>query len=179
MSDIFAGLRKRGALTEADVASALREIRVALLEADVALHVAKDFVAQVQERAVGQDIIRSVSPAQQVVKIVHDTLVEMLGEVSEGIDVDVTPPAVILMVGLQGSGKTTSTAKIALRLKDRERRKVLMASLDVSRPAAQDQLRILGEQTGVSTLAIVPGTDTRSRSRIAPCTRRASADSTS
>ncbi len=157
MSDIFAGLRKRGALTEADVASALREIRVALLEADVALPVAKDFVAKVQERAVGQDIIRSVSPAQQVVKIVHDTLIEMLGEVSEGIDVGVTPPAVILMVGLQGSGKTTSTAKIALRLKDRERRKVLMASLDVSRPAAQDQLRILGEQAGVATLPIVPG----------------------
>ena len=157
MSDIFAGLRKRGALTEADVASALREIRVALLEADVALPVAKDFTARVQELAVGQDIVRSVSPAQQVVKIVHDTLIEMLGDVSEGIDVDTTPPAIILMVGLQGSGKTTSTAKIALRLKDRERRKVLMASLDVSRPAAQDQLRILGEQIGVATLPIVPG----------------------
>jgi signal recognition particle subunit SRP54 len=157
LGDIFAGLRKRGALGEADVATALREIRVALLEADVALPVAKDFVARVQERAVGQEVIRSITPAQQVVKIVHDTLVEMLGEESEGLSLNAAPPVPVLMVGLQGSGKTTTTAKIALRLKDRERRKVLMASLDVQRPAAQDQLRLLGEQIGVATLPIIPG----------------------
>ena len=157
LGDIFAGLRKRGALGEADVATALREIRVALLEADVALPVAKDFIARVQERAVGQEVIRSITPAQQVVKIVHDTLVEMLGEESEGLDLNAAPPVPVLMVGLQGSGKTTTTAKIALRLKEKERRKVLMASLDVQRPAAQDQLRLLGEQIGVATLPIVPG----------------------
>jgi signal recognition particle subunit SRP54 len=157
LGDIFAGLRKRGALGEADVATALREIRVALLEADVALPVAKDFIARVQERAVGQEVIRSITPAQQVVKIVHDTLVEMLGEESEGLALNAAPPVPVLMVGLQGSGKTTTTAKIALRLKDKERRKVLMASLDVQRPAAQDQLRLLGEQIGVATLPIIQG----------------------
>jgi signal recognition particle subunit SRP54 len=157
LSDIFTGLRKHGALGPDDVAAALREIRVALLEADVALPVAKDFMAKVQERAVGQEVIRSITPAQQVVKIVHDTLVEMLGEANDGIDVSGTPPNVILMVGLQGSGKTTTTAKIALRLKTRNRQRVLLASLDISRPAAQEQLRILGEQVGVETLPIVAG----------------------
>ena len=157
LTGIFGALRQRGALTEADVTTALREIRVALLEADVSLPVAKDFVARVQERAIGQEVIRSITPAQMVVKIVHDTLIEMLGEESETINLDAAPPVGILMVGLQGSGKTTTTAKIALRLKDRERKRVLMASLDVSRPAAQDQLRILGEQVGVDTLPIVAG----------------------
>ncbi len=157
LNGVFSGLRKRGALTEADVASALREIRVALLEADVSLPVARDFVARVQELAIGQEVIRSITPGQQVVKIVHDTLVEMLGVESESVSLEAAPPVVMLMVGLQGSGKTTTTAKIALRLKERERRRVLMASLDVSRPAAQEQLRILGEQIGVATLSIVPG----------------------
>jgi signal recognition particle subunit SRP54 len=158
LGDVFARLRKRGALTDSDVVEALREVRVALLEADVALPVVKDFIAQVKEQAVGQEVIRSVSPGQMVVKIVHDALVEKLGgEGAVDIDLNAVPPVPVLMVGLQGSGKTTSTAKIALRLTQKERKKVLMASLDVRRPAAQEQLRVLGEQAGVATLPIVPG----------------------
>jgi signal recognition particle subunit SRP54 len=157
LGDIFDRLRRRGALSEEDVSAALREVRVALLEADVALPVVKQFVSDVKERAVGQEVLRSVTPGQQVVKIVHDRLVEMLGGESQGIDLNAPAPVPVLMVGLQGSGKTTTTAKIALRLKTRERKRVLMASLDVRRPAAQEQLRILGEQTGVDTLPIVPG----------------------
>ncbi|MCP1614874.1 signal recognition particle subunit SRP54 [Azospirillum lipoferum] len=158
LGDIFDKLRRRGALTEEDVSAALREVRVALLEADVALPVVKQFVTQVKERAVGQEVLKSVTPGQQVIKIVHDNLVEMLGEGSE-INLNAAAPVPILMVGLQGSGKTTSTAKIALRLKTKDRKKVLMASLDVRRPAAQEQLKVLGEQTGVATLPIVPGQD--------------------
>ena len=156
LGDIFDRLRRRGALTEEDVSAALREVRVALLEADVALPVVKDFVSRVKERAVGQEVLRSVTPGQQVVKIVHDNLVEMLGQ-GEEINLAAVPPVPVLMVGLQGSGKTTTTAKIALRLKNKERKKVLMASLDVRRPAAQEQLAVLGEQVGVATLPIVPG----------------------
>jgi len=158
LGDIFDKLRRRGALSEEDVSAALREVRIALLEADVALPVVKQFVAQVKERAVGQEVLRSVTPGQQVIKIVHDHLVEMLGE-AEPINLNAVPPVPVLMVGLQGSGKTTTTAKIALRLKTKERKKVLMASLDVRRPAAQEQLKVLGEQTGVATLPIVPGQD--------------------
>jgi len=158
LGDIFDKLRRRGALTEEDVSAALREVRVALLEADVALPVVKQFVAQVKERAVGVEVLRSISPGQQVIKIVHDNLVEMLGEGVE-INLNAAAPVPVLMVGLQGSGKTTSTAKIALRLKTKERKKVLMASLDVRRPAAQEQLKVLGEQVGVATLPIVPGQD--------------------
>jgi signal recognition particle subunit SRP54 len=166
--DIFDRLRRRGALSEADVTTVLREVRVALLEADVALFVVKDFVEKVRVRAVGQEVMRSVSPGQQVVKIVHDCLVEMLGGTpgeapdlagQTPIDLVAVPPVPVLMVGLQGSGKTTTTAKLALRLKTRDRKRVLMASLDTSRPAAQEQLRILGEQVGVPTLPIVPGQD--------------------
>ncbi|HWK43172.1 MAG TPA: signal recognition particle protein [Stellaceae bacterium] len=158
LGDVFDRLRKRGALSEADVQSALREVRIALLEADVALPVVKDFVNTVRDKAIGQDVIRSVSPAQMVIKIVHDNLVEMLGGTeSPEINLNAVPPVVIMMVGLQGSGKTTSTAKIALRLKARERKKVLMASLDVNRPAAQEQLAILGRQADVATLPIVAG----------------------
>jgi signal recognition particle subunit SRP54 len=159
LGDILGRLRKRGALTEDDVAAALREVRVALLEADVALPVVKEFVARVKERAVGQEVLRSVTPGQQVIKIVHDNLVEMLGAQNEGVTLDPSPPTIILMVGLQGSGKTTTTGKIALRLKTRERQKVLMASLDVRRPAAQEQLRVLGVQAEVVTLPIVAGQD--------------------
>ncbi|MGQ9371936.1 signal recognition particle protein [Azospirillum sp. ST 5-10] len=158
LGDIFDKLRRRGALSEEDVSAALREVRIALLEADVALPVVKTFVAQVKERAVGQEVLRSVTPGQQVIKIVHDHLVEMLGQ-AEPINLNAVPPVPVLMVGLQGSGKTTTTAKIALRLKTKERKKVLMASLDVRRPAAQEQLKVLGEQTGVATLPIVPGQD--------------------
>ena len=157
LSGVFDKLRGRGALSEADVRSAMREVRVALLEADVALPVARDFVDQVTEKAVGQDVIRSVTPGQMVVKIVHDALIEMLGSEAAELELNVAPPAVIMMVGLQGSGKTTTTAKLAKRLTDRERKKVLMASLDVARPAAQEQLAVLGRQAGVDTLPIVPG----------------------
>jgi signal recognition particle subunit SRP54 len=157
LGTVFDRLRGRGALAEADVRGAMREVRIALLEADVALPVVRKFVDQVTEQAVGQQVLRSVTPGQQVVKIVHDALVEMLGDDAAELNLDVTPPAVVMMVGLQGSGKTTTTAKIAKRLSDKERRKVMMASLDVARPAAQEQLRVLGEQADVATLPVVPG----------------------
>jgi len=156
---VFDRLKGRGALSEADVGEAMREVRVALLEADVALPVVKDFIARVSEQAVGQGVIKSVTPGQMVVKIVHDALVDMLGgaDTVEGIDLNAPAPVVIMMVGLQGSGKTTTTAKIARRLTNRERKKVMMASLDVARPAAQEQLRVLGEQAEVATLPVIPG----------------------
>jgi signal recognition particle subunit SRP54 len=157
LSGVFDRLRGRGALNEADVRAAMREVRIALLEADVALPVVRSFVDKATEQAVGQQVLRSVTPGQQVVKIVHDALVEMLGSDAAELDLDVTPPAVLMMVGLQGSGKTTSTAKLAKRLTDKDRKKVLMASLDVNRPAAQEQLAVLGRQAGVATLPIVPG----------------------
>src|SRR5215207_1188096 len=157
LGGVFDKLRGRGALSEADVRAAMREVRVALLEADVALPVARDFVDQVTERAVGQDVLRSVTPGQMVVKYVHDALVETLGSETAELNLAVTPPAVIMMVGLQGSGKTTTTAKLAKRLKEKERKKVLMASLDVARPAAQEQLAVLGRQAEVDTLPIVQG----------------------
>lgn len=157
LGDVFDRLKKRGALTESDVVEALREVRVALLEADVALPVVKDFVASVKDKAIGQQVLRSVTPGQMVIKIVHDHLVDMLGREVEDVSLAAVAPVPILMVGLQGSGKTTSTAKLALRFKERDKKKVLMASLDVYRPAAQEQLRILGEQTGVNTLPIVAG----------------------
>ena len=157
LGGVFDKLRGRGALNEDDVRSALREVRVALLEADVALPVARDFVETVTTRAVGQEVLRSVTPGQQVVKIVNDALVAMLGADESELLLDVTPPAVVMMVGLQGSGKTTTTAKIAKRLTGRERKKVLMASLDVNRPNAQEQLATLGTQVEVATLPIVPG----------------------
>ena len=157
LTAVFDGLTGRGALTEADVDAALREVRLALIEADVSLPVIKDFLAKVRSQAVGSDVLRSVTPGQQIVKIVHDILVETLGSESSGLTLDITPPAVVMMVGLQGSGKTTSTAKIALRLSTRDKKKVLMASLDTRRPAAQEQLKILGEQISVATLPIIPG----------------------
>jgi signal recognition particle subunit SRP54 len=157
LGSVFDRLRGRGALTESDVRAAMREVRVALLEADVALPVARDFVEQATEKAVGQEVLRSVTPGQMVVKIVHDQLVETLGAETAELDLAVNPPAVIMMVGLQGSGKTTTTAKLAKRLTERERKKVLMASLDVARPAAQEQLAVLGRQANVDTLPIVAG----------------------
>ena len=160
LSGVFDRLRGRGALSEDDVRAAMREVRIALLEADVALPVVRRFVDRVTEAAIGQQVLRSVTPGQQVVKIVHDELVATLGGddgKSAELDLAATPPVVILMAGLQGSGKTTSTAKIAKVLKDRHGRKVLMASLDVYRPAAQEQLRVLGEQANVATLPIVAG----------------------
>jgi len=157
LGGVFDRLRGRGALTEADVRAAMREVRVALLEADVALPVARDFVDKVTEQAVGQNVLRSITPGQQVVKIVNDALTDMLGAEQSELELGVTPPAVIMMVGLQGSGKTTTTAKLAKRLAKREGKKVLMASLDVNRPAAQEQLATLGTQAEVATLPIVTG----------------------
>ena len=157
LSNILNSLTRRGALTEEDVNAALREVRRALLEADVALEVVRSFTDKVRARAVGAEVIKSVSPGQQVVKIVHDQLVEMLGSDAEVISLNAVPPVGILMVGLQGSGKTTTTAKIAKRLTDRENRRVLMASLDTRRPAAMEQLAVLGKQVGVDTLPIVAG----------------------
>jgi signal recognition particle subunit SRP54 len=166
LNDVFDRLRRRGTLNEDDVGTALREIRVALLEADVALPVVRDFVAAVREQAVGQAVLRSVTPGQMVVKIVHDHLVGVLSggapdhgasEPQGGLNLNAPAPVAVMLVGLQGSGKTTTAAKIALRLKSRERKKVLMASLDVQRPAAQEQLAQLGRQIDVATLPIVPG----------------------
>mgnify|MGYP000507020769 CR=1 FL=1 len=157
LAGVFDKLRGRGALTESDVRSAMREVRVALLEADVALPVARDFVDQATEKAVGQEVLRSVTPGQMVVKIVHDQLVETLGSDASELRIDVNPPAVVMMVGLQGSGKTTTTAKLAKRLTEKNRKKVLMASLDVARPAAQEQLAVLGRQANVDTLPVVAG----------------------
>jgi signal recognition particle subunit SRP54 len=170
LGDVFDKLRGRGALSEADVDAALREVRTALLEADVALPVVRQFIDEVRPKAIGADVIRSVTPGQMVVKIVNDHLVEMLGGTVADLDLGAVPPVVILMVGLQGSGKTTSSAKIAYRLSQgpqgmaaemfggtfSTRRKVMMASLDTRRPAAQQQLKVLGDQTGVPTLPIVP-----------------------
>jgi signal recognition particle subunit SRP54 len=170
LGDVFDKLRGRGSLSEADVDMALREVRTALLEADVALPVVRQFVDSVRPKAIGTDVIRSVTPGQMVIKIVNDHLVEMLGGSVADLDLNAIPPVVILMVGLQGSGKTTSSAKIAYRLRQgpqgmaaemfggafATRRRVMMASLDTRRPAAQHQLAVLGEQTGVPTLPIVP-----------------------
>ena len=157
LSGVFDKLTRRGALSEADVDAALKEVRLAMLEADVALGVVKDFVASVRERAVGHEVLKSVSPGQQVVKIVSDALTEMLGGDSQVLTIVGAPPAAVLMVGLQGSGKTTTTAKIAKRLAEKEKKRCLMASLDIRRPAAQEQLRVLGEQAGIPTLPIVAG----------------------
>ena len=157
LTGVFDRLTRRGALSEGDVDEAMREVRVALLEADVALPVARDFIAKVREQAIGAQVLKSITPGQMVVKIVHDQLVAALGGSGEGLNLAAQPPAVVLMVGLQGSGKTTSTAKLGLRLQSRENKRTLMASLDTRRPAAQQQLAVLGEQTGVETLNIVPG----------------------
>jgi signal recognition particle subunit SRP54 len=157
LGEVFDRLTRRGALSEADVDAAMREVRVALLEADVALPVVKDFIAGVREKAVGETVLKSITPGQMVVKIVHDHLVETLGAESSAINLNAPAPVPILMVGLQGSGKTTTTAKIALRLKNRERKKTLMASLDTRRPAAMEQLAVLGQQADVTVLNIVPG----------------------
>nr|WP_294815243.1 signal recognition particle protein [uncultured Sphingomonas sp.] len=157
LGGVFERLRGRGALNESDVRTAMREVRIALLEADVALPVARDFVEKVTEQAIGHQVLRSVTPGQQVVKIVHDALIDMLGSDTSELELGVTPPAVIMLVGLQGSGKTTTTAKLAKLLSKTQGKKVMMASLDVNRPAAQEQLAVLGTQTEVSTLPIVAG----------------------
>jgi signal recognition particle subunit SRP54 len=157
LGGIFDGLTRRGALSDKDVSAALREVRRALIEADVALDVVRDFTDKVREKAVGAEVVRSIKPGQMVVKIVHDELIAMLGSDAQPIDLNAPAPVVIMMVGLQGSGKTTTSAKIARRLFEKQRKKVLMASLDTRRPAAQEQLRQLGEQTGIDTLPVIAG----------------------
>jgi len=159
LSGVFDRLAGRGVLSAKDIDEAMREVRVALLEADVALPVVREFIDKAKEAATGEAVIRSVKPADQVIKIVYDGLVEMLGGEGdpEPLRLALNPPTIIMMAGLQGSGKTTMSAKLALRLSRMERKKVLMASLDVRRPAAMEQLAILGKEAGVETLAIVPG----------------------
>ena len=157
LSGIFDKLTRRGSLSDSDVAEAMREVRRALLEADVALEVVRDFTENVKAKAIGQEVVKSITPGQMVVKIVHDELVRMLGSEAEPIDLAAQPPVTIMLVGLQGSGKTTTCAKIGYRLRNRDKKKVLMASLDTHRPAAQEQLRVLGEQAEVDTLPIVAG----------------------
>jgi signal recognition particle subunit SRP54 len=158
LAGVFDRLSGRGVLSDRDIDEALREVRVALLEADVALPVVRAFIDKAREAARGEAVIRSVKPADQVVKIVYDGLIEMLGgETAEPIRLTLNPPTVIMMAGLQGSGKTTLSAKIALRLLKTERKRVIMASLDVRRPAAMEQLAVLGREAGVETLPILPG----------------------
>ena len=157
LSGIFDSLTRRGALSEEDVGVAMREVRRALLEADVALDVVRSFVEKARARAIGAEVLKSITPGQMVVKIVNDVLIETLGSDAEPIDLNAAPPVAIMMVGLQGAGKTTTSAKIAKRLTDRFKKRVLMASLDVKRPAAQEQLAVLGRQVGVDTLPIVAG----------------------
>jgi signal recognition particle subunit SRP54 len=157
LSGIFDKLTGRGALSDEDVATAMREVRRALIEADVALDVVRSFTDRVRTKAVGHAVVKSITPGQMVVKIVHDELVATLGSEAEPLDLNAPSPFAIMMVGLQGSGKTTTSAKIARRLITRDKKRVLMASLDTRRPAAQEQLKILGEQNGIDTLPIVPG----------------------
>jgi signal recognition particle subunit SRP54 len=157
LGGILDKLTKRGALSENDVNEAMREVRRALIEADVALDVVRSFTDKVRSRAVGAEVVRSVTPGQMVVKIVNDQLIEMLGSEAQSIDLNAPAPVAVMLVGLQGSGKTTTAAKIARRLADRQKLKVLMASLDTRRPAAQEQLKVLGVQAGIDTLPIVAG----------------------
>ena len=157
LGGILDRLTRRGALSEVDVDAAMREVRRALLEADVALDVVRSFVDRVREQAIGATVVKSVTPGQMVVKIVHDELVATLGSDGQTIDLNAVPPVAIMMVGLQGSGKTTTTAKLARRLTDRQKKKVLMASLDVRRPAAMEQLAVLGRETQIDTLPVVAG----------------------
>jgi len=157
LGEVLGKLTKRGALNEADVTEAMREVRVALLEADVALPVVKSFIKKVKAKAIGTDVLGSINPGQMVIKVVHDELVEILGSESQELNLVAVPPIVYMMVGLQGSGKTTSTAKIAKLLTKKHGKKVMMASLDVRRPAAQEQLRVLGEQIEIATLLVVEG----------------------
>jgi signal recognition particle subunit SRP54 len=157
LGDVFTKLKKRGVLSEADIDAAMREIRIALLEADVALPVVRDFITSLKAKAVGTEVIQSVSPGQMVVKLVNDHLAELLGSEHQALNMAAEPPVVMMMVGLQGSGKTTSTGKIALRLRSKQHKKVLVASLDIYRPAAQQQLEQVAKRAEVSSLPIIEG----------------------
>ena len=181
LGGILDRLTGRGSLTEADVDAAMREVRRALLEADVSLDVVRSFIESVREQAIGATVVKSVTPGQMVVKIVHDELIATLGSDGQTIDLNAVPPVAIMMVGLQGSGKTTTTAKLARRLVQRDKRKVLMASLDIYRPAAMEQLAVLGRDLDIPTLPIVAGqkpaqiAQARARSRQARRLRRGAA----
>ena len=155
--EIFSSLKKAPSLDEKQVDEGLRNIRQALLEADVSLSVAKEFVDKVKPKLIGHEIIRSTSPGQMVVKIVYDELVKLLGEKNEDINLNAVPPVPMMLVGLQGSGKTTTTAKLAKFLEKNKKKKIMMVSLDVYRPAAQEQLKSLGEQNNILTLPIIEG----------------------
>ena len=155
--EVFSLLKKNPSLNEKQVDAGLKSIRVALLEADVSLEVAKDFIDKVKPKAIGQDIIRSTSPGDMVVKIVYDELVSLLGDKNSKINLNAVPPVPIMMVGLQGSGKTTTTAKIARYIEKNNKKKVMMVSLDIYRPAAQEQLKLLGEQNNIITLPSIEG----------------------
>ncbi len=157
LTGIFGTLRKRGVLTEADIDAVAREVRIALLEADVALPVVKDFISSLKEKAVGANIVASINPSQMVIKLVNDHLAELLGSEHQALNLAANPPVVIMMVGLQGSGKTTSTGKLALRLKNKQNKKVLVASLDIYRPAAQEQLAQVAKQAGIDALPVITG----------------------
>ncbi len=157
LGDIFTRLKRRGALSEADIDAVMREVRIALLEADVALPVVKEFIASLKAKALGAEVIRSVSPAQMVVKLTNDHLAELLGSERQTLSLAAAPPVVIMMAGLQGSGKTTSTGKLALRLKNKHNKKVLVASLDVYRPAAQEQLAQVAARAGIASLPVIRG----------------------
>ena len=157
LGEVLESLTRRGALSEKDVDAALRDVRVALLEADVALPVVRDFIKKVKSEAIGEKVLKSVTPGQMVIKVVHDALVEMLGADDAALQLPINPPGAILMVGLQGSGKTTTSAKIARFIAHKDNKKVLMASLDMARPAAQEQLKVLGAQVDVATLPIIEG----------------------
>ena len=157
LSLVFSKLTRTGLLTESNVDEALREVRRALLEADVALPVVKDFLEKVREKAVGEEVVKSVSPGQTVIKIVNDQLTELLGSENVELNLKVSPPAILMIVGLQGSGKTTTSAKLANYIKNKYKQKTIMASLDVNRPAAQEQLEILGIENSIDTLPIVKG----------------------
>ena len=164
LQSVFSGLGKRGVLSEADIDAALREVRLALLEADVALPVVRQFMQQIREKAVGVAVMKAVRPDQQVIKLVNDGLVEVLGGEAAPLKIDVSPPAVILMAGLQGSGKTTTAGKLALSLKTRQKKRVMLASLDLVRPAAREQLRSLGEQVDAG---ILPESDNETATQLA------------
>ncbi len=157
LGGVFDRLRKRGVLTEKDIDEAMREVRVALLEADVALPVVREFIQSLKEKALGHEVVKNINPAQMVIKLVQDHLEELLGSEQAELNLRAVPPVVILMVGLQGSGKTTSCGKLASRLKAKENKKILLASLDTQRPAAQEQLEVLSKQAGVGGLPIVKG----------------------
>lgn len=157
LTGIFSKLRGRGVLTEADIDAVMREVRIALLEADVALPVVKDFITSLKTKALGAEVIQNVNPAQMVIKLTNDHLAELLGSEHQELNLAANPPVVIMMVGLQGSGKTTSTGKLALRIKNKQNKKALVASLDIYRPAAQQQLEQVAKQAGIDSLPIVAG----------------------